>query len=609
MLMFLLGSSALEAQTFGNIAFGTITTNPTTGYSIIPIRWINIPSPNITAINIEFFISGQSVCLDANLTKNSVAPPFTPGNVIIGVQSISLQRNAATILPSSFEPLLTLYIRAQPGTTPIVSVGNIHSVMTSSGFLTIVPPVPNSLPSPMTPYLNISGQAHKPPMPDGDTPETCYGGGNNSGIPDVNFLFQTNTGCFPDPRGPVFKVYSANGDYSTTLPSYYSYSITPSKAGDTDGDKANNTNCACGVNEDDIVQGRKFVLGIITDAPSLQQVIAADVNGDGTVTTADLGLMRNCLSQIESIQLPPTFQWWRFMPEGYYNFYNVHPINPTAVPPLPGSLTTSAVTSNLPQTNFYGIKLGDIVGQGCIECVGTDGFALSVTERATAPTKDLAFDDLALEAGREYLVPIRADKMEGLIYCGVELMFDPRYLEIVQVEQGILSETEASHSVRAEGGADVLRYVWFSMQLGGENSEDQAALFYLRVRAKRAATSLQGLIWQRSSDRLNTAVFADGATTKLSLRPAPAMTKYFVARLTGANPAHAETEVTLYMPAAAEVFISILDLNGGLASRQRIAATTGWNTVAIKDLPATPGLYALHILSEFGQASVRLIKQ
>ena len=350
------------------------------------------------------------------------------------------------------------------------------------------------------------------------------------------------------------------------VPPSYQYTITPTKAED-------DTACDCGVTLDDIVQARKFVLQIIQDAPSLRQVIAADVNRDGTITTTDISMMQNC--KVQGV-IPPGFQWWRFVSQREYNILNVHPLSTINVPFLSGSIKTGLLTQNLIYQDFYGIKLGDIIYHECTACGSDDGVTSSGTDRAAVSAKDLFLADFAPEPGQEYLIPIRAAAIRGLIVHSLELMFDPSALDVVSIEPGGLTNTYASHSVRPAGASSALKYMWFSMQPGGEDLDEQGVLFHLRVKARKKAASLQGLLWQGASESFNEAVFADGAEkARLSLQSAGTTDHGFVARLAGANPTHGDTQPTVYLPAAAELTISLLDLTGRLVGSQRVATNAG----------------------------------
>jgi hypothetical protein len=130
-------TSVLKAQA-GELSFGTISTNSTTGYSSVPIFWTDINYANpVTGVRIEFSIQpGTVLCLDETLTKNSVASPFTPSDVTVSGGSIEIQKFNFT-LPTDFSPLFILHFRDAPGSTSVVKIGSLHQVLQSGIFYSI----------------------------------------------------------------------------------------------------------------------------------------------------------------------------------------------------------------------------------------------------------------------------------------------------------------------------------------------------------------------------------------------------------------------------------------------------------------------------------------
>jgi len=122
-----------------------------------------------------------------------------------------------------------------------------------------------------------------------------------------------------------------------------SYTLTPRK----------DTNLLNGVTTLDLALITKHILKIQPfDSP--YKIIAADVNGSGTVTTADLVAIRRAILRLD--EAFPIGASWRFVPADYL-FPN--PQNPFE-PPFPDSLTFSNLAQSLSQADFIGIKLGDV---------------------------------------------------------------------------------------------------------------------------------------------------------------------------------------------------------------------------------------------------------
>lgn len=131
-------TSVLKAQA-GELSFGTISTNSTTGYGVVPISWTDntYTSTSVFAVRVDLYINaGTVLCIDETLTKNSVASPFTPSDVTVSGGSIEIQKFNFT-LPTDFSPLFILHFRDAPGFTSIVKIGSLHQVLQSGIFYSI----------------------------------------------------------------------------------------------------------------------------------------------------------------------------------------------------------------------------------------------------------------------------------------------------------------------------------------------------------------------------------------------------------------------------------------------------------------------------------------
>jgi hypothetical protein len=114
-----------------------------------------------------------------------------------------------------------------------------------------------------------------------------------------------------------------------------------------------------GVTTLDMVLISRHILGI---APLQDpwRIIAADVNGSGSVTTADLIAIRKLILQIDS-QFPLQ-KSWLFVPAGVIF---PDPANPFATA-LPQTINFNDLEADETDAGFIGIKLGDVNGSAQI---------------------------------------------------------------------------------------------------------------------------------------------------------------------------------------------------------------------------------------------------
>ncbi len=136
---------------------------------------------------------------------------------------------------------------------------------------------------------------------------------------------------------------AADGSYSfAPLAPGGGYSVTPTKADDSPP--------ANGVTTLDIALIRRQILGLAPlDSP--YKLLAADVNGSGSVTTLALAPMRSLILGLTN-SMPAGL--WRFVPAAYVFADPQNPWN------APATLFYTNVTSGLLGQDFIAIKLGDV---------------------------------------------------------------------------------------------------------------------------------------------------------------------------------------------------------------------------------------------------------
>lgn len=601
--MLAMASSFLNAQSTGMITFGNITVDPNTGYSIAPINWEDNEYSNVYAVTIEIAIANApALCLDEWATKNSVASPFSANDVSISGATVTIFKFNPT-LASNSTPLITLYFRAEPSANIQIGAGDVPSIIVTQGTTPIPIAIDDPIDYEMPAAVSISGLVRKAPQPSPGTPESCDGG-SNLGIPEINVIFEASTDCFSGFTTNPLEEYSYDGYYQTNhAPPYYKYEITLDK---DPGDTA----CDCGLGEGDIAEAQKFILETSFPA-TLQQLIAADFNGSGQVSTQDLVNMSQC--KIGTFSPPAGWHPWQFVPVSDYNDNNP-PSSNYLLPSLPASIVAEISTSNLSNQDFYGIKRGDVMEQECTECGGTDDFTGNDSDdRAVIPTMDIHMSTPMLTAGVEYILPLRFPKMEGLSVLSLELFYNTGLIEVLDIEKRDATDKDyLIYGSKEAYNTGVLRSVWFTMNPKGEVIAEDETMFNLKVRARKDVASGQSIFWQSSSDKFNNAICDCGRNEKASLRLQTTGTSSdgdFMAKLTGVNPASSITQIAVFMPESATVSLEMFDNQGHLAQQRQIPSVKGWNDIVVSDLPDTPGVYVLYVRSDFGQKILRFIKQ
>ncbi len=596
----------LRAQSPGNLAFGTITVNSTTGYVAVPVNWTNNTgyTGSQAGVQLQFYVNVDNHCLDETAIKNSVnSTTFSSSNVTVSGNQVTIYKSNPSLL-GAYSPLITLYFRGAPGVTARVGVNGSQTRINTSGFnfVSINLPTTNPIEYALGGGYDIGGHIRKAPEPYPGTPAECEDG-SDLGIPNIRVDFEPypTPDCFVG-SAYVTEEFSEDGYYETLdLPSHYVYTITP--------DKGNGTACDCGIT-DNSMGDIKFAQDVLleqADFETLQQLMAADFNGDGVFSTLDVALMSAC---VHDLGVPSGWKPWVFVSQADYDVANDPPFDIEDIPDLPGYITLGApLTSNVTDADFYGIKRGDILEQDCTECGPADMLTSRPADRDAWTVRELFFEERALEKGREYLLPLRSAAIQNLRLLDLALYFDPAVVEVLGFEKGTISDDHFVTGITEEsGGMQAWQFGWFSMRRGGEQVSENAALLYLRVRARQDVASLNGLFWQAGSARLNSAFQgAEGRYNQLVLGVHGTTNQVFKACLMGPNPTDAATRIAAYLPAAETVRWTLIDMSGRTVQSGQSDMLQGWNDLQIWS--ASPGLQTLLLQSNFGSATVRFVRQ
>ncbi len=205
--------------------------------------------------------------------------------------------------------------------------------------------------------------------------------------------------------------------YMTDYDGHYAFPDNPMYA-DYILDPYKNDDPLNGVTALDIIFIQQHFIGIRALADGYE-MIAADINNDGKVSAIDLAMLRKLLlGQIDSF---PNNTSWRFIP-----------VDPGMDESDPYQFSEEIIIDDLDRDHmdedWIGIKIGDISGDA----------RANTTKAKVRSSKKMALQvpNKKLVKGQEILVPIRmtVDQL-GAIQLGL----DPRQVDIVGVESGVLS--------------------------------------------------------------------------------------------------------------------------------------------------------------------------
>lgn len=351
-----------------------------------------------------------------------------------------------------------------------------------------------------------------------------------------------------------------------------SYVVTPKK----------NTGPLNGVTTFDLVLMSRHVLAI-APLTSPYKIIAADVNHNGAVTTADIVELRKLILNIYD-ELPQNTSW-RFV-DAAYTFPN--PGHPFA-PPFPEVKTITSLNQDILDANFIGVKIGDLNGSATANFSSNSTGGRSLNGKMT-----LLMPDVEVEAGQAVTVPVYTTENIDLLTLQFTLEFETDDLELQGIEKGVLTGNvdESFGFTRADEG--ILTAGWFD--LNPVQVEQKSTLFSLSFIA-RSSGKLSDFI--RLSSKYTEAIAYNAAEVPLNLSLAfnsqnePMAANAFKLYQNKPNPFKKVTNIGFSLPESELAKLTVYDVSGTVLKSYEKVFDQGYNEVRIErnELPASGLLF------------------
>jgi hypothetical protein len=202
----------------------------------------------------------------------------------------------------------------------------------------------------------------------------------------------------------------------------------------------NNANWLNGVTTYDLVLISRHILGYDTlDSP--YQMIAADANRSGSITTFDIVQLRKIILGI--LDSMPNNTSWRFVDSAYV-FPN--PLNPFGAV-LPENMVFQPLTTHQFGKNFIGIKVGDV-----------NGTNNPADARDLQDTLYLLLPDRQFEVGEQVEIPLNLENWSAVEGFQGELFIDPSLLVIESIAYAHPDVLNETHIAPAKQGGITLSW-------------------------------------------------------------------------------------------------------------------------------------------------------
>ncbi|MEZ4948966.1 MAG: cohesin domain-containing protein [Saprospiraceae bacterium] len=366
---------------------------------------------------------------------------------------------------------------------------------------------------------------------------------------------------------------SATGQFSfTNLQAGYDYTLAPRLA----------DNITNGVSTYDLVLISKHVLFVKRlDTP--YQIIAADVNNSGDVTTLDLVAARKAVLRVAGSF--PNNNSWRFVDK---DFVFPNPQNPFASP-FPEVINFNDLAGSDLEADFIAIKVGDVNGDA------TPNLTAGVGNRSFNGTLTFETAEQEFAKGEFVTVPFTSKDFSGIVGYQYTIEFDQNALELTDIETGDLERLTESNFGLAMVNEGVITTSWDNSKttLTGKTG----VLFTLQFRAKEAGT-LSNLI-KFSSQYTAAEAYAANAenldfrNVNLDFNGAEETADGFELYQNTPNPFTESTTIGFNLPEADLATLTVYDVAGKVLKVYQGNFEAGYNVFQVNnnELAATGVLY------------------
>ncbi len=132
--------------------------------------------------------------------------------------------------------------------------------------------------------------------------------------------------------------------------------------------------------------------------------------------------------------------------------------------------------------------------------------------------RQLILPNLYAGSGDEFLIPVYITDFQNQLTLGLNLQFNPDYVELLDIENGFLTEWDENDYSVSHDRKGMMTLIWFTMQKEGHSCADDKPLFYIKAKAIQDIKGLEPLV-RLTYQRLENRMFAvDGKQFDLSLK-------------------------------------------------------------------------------------------
>jgi hypothetical protein len=318
---------------------------------------------------------------------------------------------------------------------------------------------------------------------------------------------------------------------------------------------------AQGITTKDIVKIQRHILGLeLLDSP--YKLIAADVNRSGSITARDVSELRKLILGVQS----------EFDNNRSWNFIDAE------IPLSFDNYMNYATDVNISQPNgdqmdrdFVAVKTGDVTGEA------NTGFSSQTSRHRNRVT--LQSQDVRLNAGEIYWMPIRTSEMTGLYGLQFSMSYDPKRVEFVAMQEGLIAVRSENYLVQPGR----IRFSWNADRLLPVDAD--ADLFYVGLKVRHNSL-LSECEWDIATDGFISEVYTPDGDAGVDFRFSDEANAFgdgaYALFQNVPNPFAGESRVYFRVPNDAQVSLSLYNIAGATIRTYSVDAKAGMNSIVIK---------------------------
>lgn len=324
-----------------------------------------------------------------------------------------------------------------------------------------------------------------------------------------------------------------------------------------------------GVTTLDLLFIQKHIIGVeLLDSP--YRIIASDIDNNQRISATDLSYLRKMILGVYD-EFSNEQKSWRFVDAAYEFDYNLEPF------PFKESISISGLSSNHTEMDFMAVKIGDVNGNVVASSVNAELDTESRNEDA------LVFytDEVIFTKGDNVLIPVYANNFEDILAFQHTIAFNPNKLNFTSIEgESIALNQDNLGLTHLDKG--MIAMSWFD--LDGLSIDDDKPLFYMNFEAIEDGYLSEK--FEINSEVTKSESYTSDYTAQasyLTVRNSNVSSNKngFALFQNTPNPFNNSTQISFYLPNAADATITIFDISGKLVWTSQGSFNEGLNKVDV----------------------------